>query len=44
MAAYNAKKVDLTGCSLEQVLYIIDKGLPVIADDRCQSCDPADRI
>ena len=31
MAAYNAKKVDLTGCSLEQVLYIINKGLPVIA-------------
>ena len=29
--AYNAKKVDLTGCSLEQVLYIINKGLPVIA-------------
>ena len=25
------KKVDLTGCSLEQVLYIINKGLPVIA-------------
>lgn len=31
MAAHNAKKVDLTGCSLEQVLYIINKGLPVIA-------------
>lgn len=31
MAAYNAKKVDLTGCCLEQVLYIINKGLPVIA-------------
>lgn len=31
MVAYNAKKVDLTGCSLEQVLYIINKGLPVIA-------------
>ena len=31
MAAYNAKRVDLTGCSLEQVLYIINKGLPVIA-------------
>lgn len=31
MSAYNAKKVDLTGCSLEQVLYIINKGLPVIA-------------
>ena len=31
MAAYNAKKVDLTGGSLEQVLYIINKGLPVIA-------------
>ena len=31
MAAYNAQKVDLTECSLEQVLYIINKGLPVIA-------------
>lgn len=31
MVAYNAQKVDLTGCSLEQVLYIINKGLPVIA-------------
>lgn len=31
LAAQNAGKVDLTGCSIEQVLYIINKGLPVIA-------------
>lgn len=28
---YGAKRIDLTGCSLSQVLYIINKGRPVIA-------------
>lgn len=28
---YRGKKVDLTGCTLDQVLYVINKGLPVIA-------------
>ena len=31
MEAHHAKKVDLTGCSLDQILYVINKGLPVIA-------------
>lgn len=31
MAQYNAEEVDLTGCTVEQVLYIINKGLPAIA-------------
>ncbi len=31
MSQYNARKVDLTGCTLDQVLYVINKGLPVIA-------------
>ncbi|WP_122644235.1 C39 family peptidase [Luxibacter massiliensis] len=31
MEQYGAKRVDLTGCSLDQVLYVINKGLPVIA-------------
>ncbi len=31
MAQYDAKRVNLTGCTLEQVLYVINKGLPVIA-------------
>ena len=29
--AADAKKVDLTGCTLSQVLYVINKGCPVIA-------------
>ena len=31
MEQYNAQEVDLTGCTLEQVLYVINKGCPVIA-------------
>lgn len=31
MKQYHARKVDLTGCTLDQVLYVINKGLPVIA-------------
>lgn len=31
MEQYGAKRIDLTGCSLDQVLYIINKGRPVIA-------------
>lgn len=31
MEKYNAKRVDLTGCTLEQVLYVINKGCPLIA-------------
>lgn len=31
MKQYHAKKVDLTGCTLNQILYVINKGLPVIA-------------
>ena len=31
MEAHHANKVDLTGCSLDQILYVINKGLPVIA-------------
>ena len=27
----NAKRIDLSGCTLEQVLYVINKGRPVIA-------------
>lgn len=30
MEQYGAKRIDLTGCTLSQVLYIINKGLPVI--------------
>ena len=31
MEQYGAVEVDLTGCTLEQVLYVINKGCPVIA-------------
>lgn len=31
MKQYEAKQVNLTGCTLGQVLYIVNKGLPVIA-------------
>lgn len=31
MEKYDAQKVDLTGCTLDQVLYVINKGCPVIA-------------
>ena len=31
MKKYDATKADLTGCTLEQVLYVISKGNPVIA-------------
>lgn len=31
METYDAERVNLTGCTLEQVLYVINKGLPVIA-------------
>lgn len=31
MKQYQAKRVNLTGCTLSQVLYVINKGLPVIA-------------
>ena len=31
MEQYEAHRVDLTGCRLDQVLYVINKGLPVIA-------------
>ncbi len=31
MKQYNAHRVDLTGCKLDQILYVINKGLPVIA-------------
>lgn len=31
MEAYKAKRVNLTGCTLDQVLYVINKGIPVIA-------------
>lgn len=31
MKQYQAKRVNLTGCTLNQVLYVINKGLPVIA-------------
>ena len=31
MERYEAHRVDLTGCRLDQVLYVINKGLPVIA-------------
>ncbi len=30
MEQFDAKRIDLTGCTLSQVLYIINKGLPVI--------------
>lgn len=30
MSQYDAQEVDLTGCTVEQVLYIINKGLPAI--------------
>lgn len=30
MEQYGAKRIDLTGCTLSQVLYIISKGMPVI--------------
>lgn len=31
MKQYDAKRVNLTGCTLDQVLYVINKGIPVIA-------------
>lgn len=31
MKAYDAERVDLTGCTLDQVLYVINRGCPVIA-------------
>lgn len=31
MERYDAKRIDLTGCTLDQILYIINKGRPVIA-------------
>ena len=31
MEQFEAEEVDLSGCTIEQVLYIINKGLPVIA-------------
>lgn len=31
MESYGAQKVDLTGCTLDQVLYVIGRGCPVIA-------------
>lgn len=31
MERYEAKRIDLTGCTLDQVLYIINKGRPMIA-------------
>ena len=31
MKTYDAQKVDLTGCTLDQVLYVINRGCPVIA-------------
>lgn len=31
MEQFGAKRMDLTGCTLSQVLYIINKGMPVIA-------------
>lgn len=31
MEQFGAKRMDLTGCTLNQVLYIINKGMPVIA-------------
>lgn len=31
MERYQAKRIDLSGCTLSQVLYIINKGMPVIA-------------
>lgn len=31
MEQYNADRIDLTGCTLDQVLYIINRGCPMIA-------------
>lgn len=31
MEQYKAKRIDLTGCTLSQVLYIINRGMPVVA-------------
>lgn len=31
MQSYEAQKIDLTGCMLEQVLYVINQGCPVTA-------------
>lgn len=31
MEQYNASRVDLTGCTLDQVLYVINRGCPLIA-------------
>lgn len=31
MEQYDAKRINLSGCTLSQILYIINKGLPVIA-------------
>lgn len=31
MQQYEASEVDLTGCTIEEILYVINKGMPVIA-------------
>ena len=31
MEQYEAHQIDLTGCTLDQVLYVINRGCPVIA-------------
>ena len=31
MEQYEAQRIDLTGCTLDQVLYVINKGCPLIA-------------
>ena len=29
--SYDAQRVDLTGCTLDQVLYVVNRGCPLIA-------------
>ena len=31
MESYDAQRVDLTGCTLDQVLYVVNRGCPLIA-------------
>ncbi len=31
MEQYHAQRLDLTGCSLDQMLYVINRGCPMIA-------------
>ena len=31
MEQYNAHQIDLTGCTLDQMLYVINRGCPMIA-------------